>query len=191
MKKIIAMIMSVLMLATLLCGCGGGSGASEPEGAVENFIDATLDADFEAMIACLPPQISDDMIDVAEKTGEIDIDEMEEELKDEIPDDVSYEIKGKEKIEKEAIESFEKNLTQQACAIALASELDEDEIKEMDDDEAEEKMKEFEEDCKVEIEEAYYVEVEVTGDGETNTQKVPVGKIDGEWYIINMNMMNM
>ncbi|MBE6912348.1 MAG: hypothetical protein E7473_07470 [Ruminococcaceae bacterium] len=186
MKKIIAMIMSVLMMVTLLCGCGGG-GASSPEDAVENFLDAALDADIEAMIDCMPPQISENFADAAENLGTYDLDEMEEELRDEMPEDASYEVKDKEEMSDDEVKALEEELSAMAAQLAMGAEFDMDALKDMDEEEGKEKLEEFEEDCKVEIEEAYYVEVELTADGETNTEKFPVGKIDGDWYILAVN----
>lgn len=160
MKKIIVMVMSVFMLTVALCGCGG---AGSPEDAVENFVDAALEADVEAMIECMPPQISEIAMDGLTAYG-FDFDAQAAELKRKISDDAEYEIKSKEKMDKEEIAKFEKRLVDDA-----------EELAEFSDVEA---------DSEIEIEEAYYVKYEITIDGDTDKESLPVGKIDGSWYIL-------
>ena len=191
MKKIIAMIMSVLMMVTLLCGCGGG-GASSPEDAAENYIEAVQDADLDAVIDCMPPQISEnfaDALDVMEEMGDLmgqdmSRDALEEMLKEKTIDE--YEIKETEDMDKEDIEDYEKELTTAAASVAAMCDLDGADMEELM--KMQEKQKEYEEDNKVEIEEAIWVITDLTVDGETNEEKLPIGKIDGDWYILMGNL---
>lgn len=162
MKKNVVMIMSVLMLIIALCGCGGG--ASSPEDAAENFATAALEVDLEAMIECMPPQISENFLEGV-KNGKIDISGKEKEFRGQVPDEFECEIKRKVKMDTEEIEKYEERLMKDAEEIAEIVEVD------------------FV-DSELVIEEAYYVEYELTGDGDVDKEELPVGKIDGRWYVL-------
>ncbi len=162
--KIGVAIAAVAIIAIIILS--GGSGASSPEGAVENFIDAMIDCDVEEMIECMPPQISDKMIDMLNMAGDMGVEMIEQEMRRELPANVSYEILGKEVIDEERIGVYESELSSAARQLG-------------------------ETDYKVEIEEAFYIEVICYYDGDSESEDLPVGKIDGKWYILETDMMPM
>ncbi|MBQ7120452.1 MAG: zinc ribbon domain-containing protein [Oscillospiraceae bacterium] len=178
----VAIVAAIIVILLVFGSCGGG--ASSPEDAAENFVIARLEGDVDAYIDCLPPQIAENLEDAYDKYEKDKMDEIREEAKDEAVED--YEIKKikKEKMDKDERKSYESNLSQSAASYAASVDFDEDDIKDMSMKEMREIQEEYEEDYEVEIEEAYYVTVEGKADGEDFEKTIPVGEIDGDWYVL-------
>lgn len=157
--KIGVAIAAVAIIAIILLS--GGGGASSPEGAVENFMEAVMDCDAEGMIECLPPQVSEKMIDMLNMSG-MGTDMLEQQMRQEMPANVSYKILGKEKMSRGSMEEYADELSSQASQFGGSD--------------------------KIIIEEAYYVEVELFADGDSDSEELPVGKIDGKWYLLEVDM---
>ena len=160
--KIGVAIAAVAIIAIILLS--GGGGASSPEGAAENFMDAMIDCDIEEMIECMPPQISDKMLDMLDMSG-MGTEMIEQKMRQELPANVSYNVLGKEVIDEERIGVYESELSEVARQLG-------------------------ETDYKVEIEEAFYMEVICYYDGDSDSENLTVGKIDGKWYVLEPDIIN-
>jgi len=61
MKKTLAIILAVMMMAVCLVACGGGATADSPEAAVKNFINAINSGNTDAFINSLDPDSQSEM----------------------------------------------------------------------------------------------------------------------------------
>ncbi|MBQ6845810.1 MAG: hypothetical protein IJO61_01635 [Oscillospiraceae bacterium] len=164
LKRTLTIFVLVSILVTLFYGCGT-EGADSPEAAVENYLNAYLEADSESITKTLPPQIAEPFAIISKgKTDSIN-----ESIKSSLADEEnSYEITGKEKMTDEEKARYEKRLSSSASDYAKAAKL--------------ESLN-----TEIKIEEAYNVSATLKNGGNRSKTSFPVGKIDGKWYILRDN----
>ncbi|MBE6912347.1 MAG: hypothetical protein E7473_07465 [Ruminococcaceae bacterium] len=167
LKRMITTIVTVFLLSALLCSCSSSisEGADSPEAAVENYLNAYMEADSEGIIKTLPPQIAEPFVAINEEKTE----EMNKSIKSALGEEEnSYEIKDKVKMTDKEKERYEKRLTSSAAEYAQKANL-----------------KSFNPEIK--IEEAYNVTVALRNGGNRSEAVFPTGKINGEWYVLRDN----
>ena len=167
LKRMITTIVTVFLLSALLCSCSSSisEGSESPEAAVENYLNAYLEADSESITKTLPPQIAEPFAIINKgKTDSIN-----ESIKSSLADEEnSYEITGKEKMTDEEKARYEKRLSSSASDYAKAAKL--------------ESLN-----TEIKIEEAYNVNATLKNGRNRSKTSFPVGKIDGKWYILRDN----
>ncbi|MBE6912349.1 MAG: zinc ribbon domain-containing protein [Ruminococcaceae bacterium] len=167
----VAIVAAIVVILLIFGSCGGG--ASSPEEAAEKYCEAMSSMDIDAMLDCMPPQLAE----YAEKEMEENEEEVDALKGMDIDLNIEYEaeeVTDKDKLSKNEIKEIEEDLQRELIQAAVKfDEIDEDEIDE--------------DDYKIEIEEAYEVTVNMEMAGMKQKQKIKVGKIDGNWYVLDMN----
>ena len=166
MKKIMAMLLSTLLLAAFV-GCGEDSqpvSRDKPEGAVELFFQASCKADVDAALGCYPDEMLKFMEDNYDSKSDMKR-ELRQELKDtlnEIEDDYGkfkrykFEIVDSETMSKDERNQMEEGLKYSGIDLEISS------VK------------------TVEVEYTIYFE----DDEYEDSIELQLIKVDGQWYIM-------